>query len=286
MRNKQKFGDHLKVIWVAVFVTFIIILTVMRIFSFLKSPKEAEFKTFSEISGFTFEYPVFKGWEPEKPRITQDDKTKDIIAVIPLNNPTKINFEMVPSIRIAKVASEIPTESISTIMLKNKNNALYSFYEDSKNGNHVIFYTSGYQINIYPFLRNGDGYSGKVLMDKIIETFKFVECTSESIEAKKLQSFVKIDVPSISFQDGLISKGAEKIIDYLKQEKENPDDFFAKVQVGEKSGLMGFLLTFHLSHKDDFKSENCNKIGNPSGKSRDIVYDTNQEKIIKSLFWR
>ena len=73
------------------------------------------------------------------------------------------------------------------------------------------------------------------------------------------------------------------VMQKIKENGENPEDFFVIMQIGEKFGLNGYVITFQLMHKDGFRQENCSKVGNPSGKDRIMSYDTNQDKIIRDL---
>lgn len=111
-------------------------------------------------------------------------------------------------------------------------------------------------------------------------------CSPESIGAVPLSNLAGQNLFSQNEKIYLKAVGADAVIKKLKKENENPDDFYAIVEVFEKSGVNGYIITYHLSHKDDFKPENCFTLGNPSGKSRDMNYDTNQNKIISDLLWR
>ena len=59
----------------------------MSIFS--KKQKITETKTFSEIPGFSFEYPVFKDWE-----INSIEKVNNEEYIVYLNYPENIAFEV------------------------------------------------------------------------------------------------------------------------------------------------------------------------------------------------
>lgn len=129
-------------------------------------------KIFSKISGFSFEYPIFKDWIPTKEEILEDKNSGAITAIITLKNPTKIKFEIGPKIRVVKTNSK---EKINLKALnKNLNGAYYSYKENKIAQPFLSFHSlSSCPIYIYPFLYEGDGYSGKILLHKIIETFKF-----------------------------------------------------------------------------------------------------------------
>lgn len=241
----------------------------MVIFSFLKSQKIAETKMFSEISGFSFEYPVFKGWE-----VKEVKKVNENSYIIFLKNPTNFGFNVGPEINIEKGKIGLISQGIGNpqgFPYYIKDNIL-TFY-DSENSIKISYFTGSEK----------QGFARKISFDKIIETFKFSNCSPESIGAALLSKFTGQNLNSQNEEIYLKAKGAEAVVEKLKQDKESPDDFYATTKVVEKSGLNGYLITYHLLHKDDFNPENCNKLGNPSGKGRDMVYDTNQEKIIKDL---
>ena len=261
---------------VIILIVLIIILISMGIFSFLNKnkPKIIETKTFSEIPGFSFEYPVFEGWEIEEIK-----KTKQNNYIIFLNNPTQVGFNIGPEINIDVL-------DLGTIGfeggVKNPNDVLYNI-----DNNSLSFYDSKVArvIRISSFAGSEkQGFSRKVLTDKIIDSFKFINCSPDSIGAKPL-SELKQKIPlGILGDQELI--GINAVAKKLKEDNENPDDFYAIIKIVEKSGLNGYLITYHLPHKDDFKPENCNKPGNRSGKSRDMIYDTNQNKVISNLLWK
>ena len=272
-----KKSSYLKIVIFIILALLIISIITMGIFSNKNKAKVIETKTFSEIPGFSFEYPVFEGWGSSKPQIKQNNKTGDITATIFLSYPTNMDFLIPPTVTIVKSNRMVKLDPKGYIFKKNNNGANYYYAEDQKTFGSVTFSSSDFLVDINTFAHERDGFSGKVLVDKIIETFKFTP-TPESegyILLTNLSAFPK------KYQNA-----TKVVIERLKQDKENPEDFFVKISEFEKSGLNGSLLTFELSHKDDFKPENINTIGNPSGKSRNIVYDTNQNKIIKSLLWK
>lgn len=273
--------------------TFIIILLLIITFTMwpFQSYKIIETKTFSEIPGFAFEYPIFKNWEVSQiKKINENEyyiffKCPFETAVAPYMKIEKISNLSLTYLSDTK--NHPPIGGIPTLNAKkNKNNILYDSLEDSTMPYTIQFYEKDFGVRIKPFIHEGDDYSGKLFVKTIINSFKLTICSPESIKAVSIKELIKKNISSIGYQDVLISQGAKAVIEKLKQDKENPDDFYATVKVFEKSGINGYLITFHLSHKDDFKPENCNKVGNPSGKSRDMVYDTNQQKITKSLLWQ
>ena len=150
----------------------------MGIFSFLQRPKIVETKTFSEITGFSFEYPIFKGWEAYSINRVNDNE-----SIIYLNYPENIMFEYAPQIRVVK--SEYPYKGSNNSTIQDNPNIktspggvkYYASYEnpvENKNGlPYINFYADDSIVTIYPFMHEGNGYSAKVCADKIIETFEF-----------------------------------------------------------------------------------------------------------------
>jgi hypothetical protein len=258
----------------------------MGIFSFLNKPKVVETKTFSEIPGFSFEYPVFKGWEVNK--IEKIDENQYYVM---LNHPQYLLKKLAPIMVVEKEPTEI--KSVAN-MLKNPQNIPYTMQISTPMAPHLVtFYADNFKVTIKPTL---DEKREKLLADKVIETFKFTNCTPEAKGLVPLKNLTGIDyIASENLLKALVGKGGEKIIENLEEKKENPDDFYVEWSPNSLSleyddfknpESYNSLITFSLSHKDDFKPENCNTIGNPSGKSRNMVYDTNQNKIIKVGLWR
>ncbi|MBU3895734.1 hypothetical protein KKG36_00195 [Patescibacteria group bacterium] len=154
-------------------------------------PKPIETKTFSEIPGFSFEYPVFKGWEPNEPEINKNNETGSITATIFFNNPTGIKFELGPRITIVKSFNtdyryNVPGLSPSINPNKVKYYPIGGYESDQSNS--IIFFNNddSLAVKITPFMHEGDGYSEKVLVQKIIDSFRF-ENSSKITEVQALQ---------------------------------------------------------------------------------------------------
>lgn len=268
---------------VTVIAILLVILIIMGIFSFLNKPKVIETKTFSAIPGFSFEYPEFKGWESSEPKITKNDEVKEVAAIIGLNTPTNILFGVSPQIKIVKSGYAYKGPNNTTIednpnLKINGNGARYymilqySNPEISEGLPFINFYASDSIITIYPFMREGDGYSGKAFVDKVIETFRFqVAKTPESIGYNLLTN---ISAFSEQYQDAI-----KAVADRLTAEGEKPDDYYATV-IDEKV-LQTPVIVISLLHRDDFKPENNGVSGNPSGKDREMYYNLDLKKITK-----
>ena len=152
-------------------IILLIIITTMGIFSFLNKNKLKiiETKTFSEIPGFIFEYPVFKGWEVSLiKKINESDY--QIFFSCPFETTIAPYMKIINS-NVGK------TEIFKILKYKeNPNGVYYSYNKNSQIGDNIEFINKKYsKVNIYPFMHEGDGYSGKILVQKIIDTFKFEE---------------------------------------------------------------------------------------------------------------
>lgn len=142
-----------KYMWILIIIATIMVIIFLGIVLsyFLNQPRPVATKTFSEIPGFSFQYPEFKGWKTGIPVKVNDNE-----YVILISYPENIDFITQPQMRIKKIPIDsLPREG-------------YGIRAES-----VDFYASLYTIKIYPFIYEGDGYSGKAVIDKIIETFKF-----------------------------------------------------------------------------------------------------------------
>ena len=246
-----------------------------------KKEEAGKTKTFSEIEGFSFDYPVFEWWELGEPQITKNNNTGDVTAIIFLKYLGNIDFGVAPQIKIVK---KIQLAQIDLTKLSTNPNGVKYIY--NKEEGKIFFYAPGFTVDIYPFIYESNGYSGKAFVDKVLETFKFSSSLENDIQPDPITIMEPILLTYLSGFSEKYQNAINAVIEKLKDDGENPDDFYAKFEEFEKSGLNGSLITFHLSHKDDFTPENRNKRGNPSGKSRDMVYDTNQEKIIKEALWQ
>lgn len=82
---------------------------------------------------------------------------------------------------------------------------------------------------------------------------------------------------------GKYQDAANAATEMLKLEKENLNDYYVEI---DKSGSLSndsSLIVLNLWHKEEL---NYKGMGSVSGRSRNIIYDTNQNKIIKQIFWK
>jgi hypothetical protein len=71
---------------------------------------------------------------------------------------------------------------------------------------------------------------------------------------------------------------ARAAIEKLKIDKANPDDYYAEITYDVRADSN--LATISLIHKDSFKPENRNVVGNPSSKDRVMRYNLDFKKIV------
>lgn len=161
-KSKNQQDKYLNIILFVILIILIVAIITMGIFS--KKPKIIEIKTFSEIPGFSFEYPVFKGWAVSLVKKMNENEYQIFYSC-------SFGTAIAPSMRVEK-NKYIFYASIPGAI--NPNKILYYLIEAS-DGNHIIFFDpkENFNVDIYPYAYEGDGYSEKVLTDKIIETFKF-----------------------------------------------------------------------------------------------------------------
>ena len=69
-------------------------------------------------------------------------------------------------------------------------------------------------------------------------------------------------------------------IEELKKRGYKPNKFFVSIEEKEHSILL------HISHEDDFKPENANVSGNPSGKSQLCTYNKTYKELNSCLYYQ
>lgn len=158
----------------------------MGIFAFSNKDKTnvVETKTFSEISGFSFEYPVFKGWEVNKIMKIDTDKYS-----IFLQSPILTNIA--PSIIVQKKDYtekdfEIPADAVTS---PNPNGVPYLYTKENslleiKNNAYVAFYGQ-YKVWVNFNFSEKTGFPVEQFMKKTIATFKFAITKEQAIDAVK-----------------------------------------------------------------------------------------------------
>ncbi len=262
-RQKNKKNRFFNIVLFIILITLIIIIITMGIFSNKNKAKVIETKTFSEIPGFSFEYPVFEGWEANKIEKINNDE-----YYIHFSIPAGIELFMAPQVNIKKEKIGLTSQGIG-----NPQNIPY-YIKDSI----LTFYDNekSIKISLVAGGREKEGFSQKILFDKIIETFKFTP-TPESegyILLTNLSAFPK------KYQNGTLA-----VIERLKQDKENPEDYYVRIKEAEEFNTNTIIIS--LIHKDTFNQENnVIKMGNPSGKDREIYYNLDLKKFVKELFYQ
>jgi len=180
-------NKHKIIIFVVLAILILTIIT-MGILSFLEKNKAkiVETRTFSEIPGFSFEYPVFKGWEVKEIKKISENEYQ-----IYFNGPLGSDSAVVPYINIKKVEgkpmliSQMPLDiqirDAGLNLIKQNNNGTTFFVFDSsayskdykpKQGewNYVILPLILGNVRISKF-SSEPGFDENIFVDKIIETF-------------------------------------------------------------------------------------------------------------------
>ncbi len=257
----------------AVIILLLILLALSYMRPFTKKPfqpKILETRDFScpGMEGFTFKYPVFEGWEPS----LDWKKTDQAECVLYLSDPTLRTPEATPQVRVSKLyVAGMPgkMESPPYLSKTNPNNIKYS----SDEGN-VEFWdgiSALVRIEILAASVSGQyGFSHQIFFQTVIESFKLIEN-----EYKPL-SELKSNNPN--FLNALAAVKQE-----LQKDKESQNDFYAEIENAEGFGANTIII--HLWDKNDYES-NSLTIGNPSGKSRDIYYNSDLGKITKIQYWQ
>jgi len=123
-------------------------------------------KTFSEISGFTFEYPVFNGWE-----VKEINKVSENEYYIKFNVPRDVELYMPPQLNIKKI-NESSKQTDNLWIKKNVNGVWYSELSGLMG---YGFFSNDFRV-IITLVSGGveeKGFSNLVALNKIIDSFKF-----------------------------------------------------------------------------------------------------------------
>jgi len=169
-------SKYLKVTFFIVLVLLIFTTITMGIFSFLNKNKTGivETKTFSEIPGFSFEYPVPKDGIKEVRKINENEYS------IFFDTPEGINFEVAPQIKIVK--NYDGSAGFNKRLLKINQNKIY--YDSNKDSGKIAFFINP-RIEVYLFTHEGEGYSKKITEKMIIKTFQLDPSFVSSISGKE-----------------------------------------------------------------------------------------------------
>lgn len=158
-----------------VLIILIVVLITMGIFSFLNKNKSQiveiiEIRTFSEIPGFSFEYPIFKDWEPIGKNKMGDNEYYIAFKVTSVKNPKIIITERQDS------------RPISPNVSYNANKVPYIYEKEELSGGdytpshyaYVVFYGEGlnYWVRLDGISEEG-GFPVDRFFKKVIETFTF-----------------------------------------------------------------------------------------------------------------
>ena len=135
------------------------------------------YKTFdcSEIGGFSFKFPDFKGWE-----FKYVEKIDVNLCIIYFNWPDDIEYEVPPAIEVKKV----DLENISQTKKQNPQNISYEYIQDSSiyvdghkfaegDWDWLVFYGKDFNVRIARNMFGEPPFDADLFYSKIIETFDF-----------------------------------------------------------------------------------------------------------------
>ena len=233
-----------------------------------------EIKVFSELDGVIFEYPVFEGWEVSK--IEKKDKYEYFIyfywpKTFDLGKAPRVRVLKTPWLSLNSARADVPKGDGRT----NPNGVRYErvfepslYFQKSKpeDGywNCLEFYgeSAGVRISRYSGVKE-QGFDEDVFYDTVIGTFKF--------RGAMLASPHSFACP----------EAAKAVAECLKGDGDDPSKFYCDAKSVKKEGNM---LVFPVYDNTAFKAVGV--MGNPSGRCRDIYYDTKTKKVAKELFWQ
>lgn len=134
-----------------------------------------EYRDFScdKITGFTFRYPVFKGWEVLGTRWTQGNECVVFISDKILRD-RGINTEVAPGIFVRKIMPSDNKEMFAkntASLAQNPHGVLY----ENKNFNELIFYTNDFAAEILMMsIPDKFGFSVAEFKKEVIKSFRLI----------------------------------------------------------------------------------------------------------------
>ena len=244
--KKRKNNKKLIIILFAIFIIIILLIITLTMWSF-KSYKIIETKTFSEIPGFTFEYPVFEGWEVS---MIKKINSQEYNLFLTDGNPRhrKVDEKFQPRINIKKKGATHIDPKEKNFNINNNKVKYYSFLKQELDGMpYINFYADSFTIVIHPFLHEGDGYSGKIMTEKIIETFNFLP---------KITLIIKNETKTLGTIDFSETNSGELNITSKSKDAENLEKTWDKIK--------NKTLTYDFENKEGDKLAMYSKITKPS----------------------
>jgi len=238
-------------------------------------------KTFSEIPGFSFEYPVIKGWELADPKEVIKDSYD-----IPLKNTvvgTKADQVNQPKIIVEKKAYsekdfEIPAEAVS---YPNPNKVPYIYTKEELSGGdyapshfaYVGFYGSDYKVWVQlDNLSEKSGFPADQFMKKVIETFKFDSSSRQIVTSQT-------EYEKTSLQD----------IESQKEKLPNVDqDYALQIAKTDAVAVLGDLSLYNVAASLKADGWNINyglKVPRPGGGAHYLI-DSRTGKIISKQYYK
>ena len=247
---------------------------IMSFFSKTSEPKILETRSFScpGLEGFTFEYPVFKGWEFLAAKKTDPSACRIDLssANIKAANESKINsgspkLQFFPSIQVSQSNSFIPPLAVSA-NIKNPHSVYYlgdvinSFRGQpiTEVNNSVEFYFDGKDVKIQLVLSDdeyGSGFNRKQFFQTVIESFRtFPENVSNGVNPEEskdseLESYgLKVGMEYSRAVGILRSQGFVVVLEGYQEIPEHPG-----IRCG--SGVDAVCTALFLHAKNDGKRE-------------------------------
>jgi hypothetical protein len=218
--------NHFKTIIFIILGLLILTTITMGIFSFLNKPKVVETKTFSEIPGFSFEYPVFKSYELSMVNKINDGQFNIVNSLMWQSKEKIFNDVFFVNIGVKKEDNNYAHEVHGMRASVNPNNVEYypiGGYDSTQSGSLVFFNPDQkYVVMIRPISQGlsidfPDDVFSRTIAKKIIETFKFDSTVASGVSAKaEYGKKVKYELnKTIEFPDFTLKfKGTTKKIDY------------------------------------------------------------------------
>lgn len=219
---------------------------------------------------FTFKYPVFKGWALSEPKLSKENRCSIVVNEEGVNTLIKREIEIL----IAKNSPSELQDQNNTSQF-NPNNIPFIYTKENsvfeiENFGYVSFYLKNIKVWVsFIQLSKNDGFPVDRFFQTVVESFKLVANYKFLPELK----------PAAADRQNAL----EAVRQDLKKNKENENDFYAKIEKAKNFGTDTVIVS--LWDKKDYE----NKVaisGNPSGKSRDIYYNLDLKKITKIEFWQ
>ncbi|MFA5856975.1 MAG: hypothetical protein WC867_06450 [Candidatus Pacearchaeota archaeon] len=129
---------------------------------FINQPKVRVEDRFKEIQGFTFNYPIFDGWDVSS--IKTSEIEGKIVSTISFQNID--NVKQVNNMQIKVVKSTKPFSVNLDSFDKNPNSIPYVINNDI-----ITFYMKDFSVDVILFVFDEDDFSKSFMINRIVKTF-------------------------------------------------------------------------------------------------------------------